>query len=75
MFFLRPIFISTVAGLSTVLGSVVIFKKWQRENINKFITFCLSLSLVIMIGISVTELIPEASFAILTEYKLVKCLL
>ena len=71
MSFLRPIFISTVAGLSTVLGSVVIFKKWQRENINKFITFCLSLSLVIMIGISVTELIPEASFAILTEYKLV----
>ena len=72
MSFLIPILISSIAGLSTVLGSLVIFFKWKRENINKFITFCLSLSLVIMIGISVTELIPEASFAILTEYKLVK---
>ena len=72
MSFLMPLLISSIAGLSTVLGSLVIFKKWHRENINKFITFCLSLSLIIMIGISVTELVPEASYAILTEYKLVK---
>ena len=72
MSFFMPILISTIAGLSTVLGSLVIFKKWERENINKFITFCLSLSLIIMIGISITELIPEASYAILTEYKLAK---
>ncbi len=72
MSFFMPILISTIAGLSTVLGSLVIFKKWKRENINKFITFCLSLSLIIMIGISITELIPEASYAILTEYKLAK---
>ena len=72
MSFLMPLVISSVAGLSTVLGSLVIFKKWQREHINKFITFCLSLSLIIMIGISVTELIPEASYSILVEYKLAK---
>lgn len=72
MTFLMPLLISSIAGLSTVIGSLVIFKKWQRENINKFITFCLSLSLIIMIGISVTELVPEASYAILTEYKLAK---
>ncbi len=64
--------ISCIAGLSTVLGSFVIFHKWQRENINKFIVFALSFSLTIMIGISVLELVPEATFAILTEYKLIK---
>ncbi len=67
-----PLLIATIAGLSTVLGSIVIFHKWQRENINKFIAFALSFSLTIMIGISVLELVPEASFAILTEYKLVR---
>ena len=67
-----PLLIATIAGLSTVLGSIVIFHKWQRENINKFIVFALSFSLTIMIGISVLELVPEASFAILTEYKLVR---
>ncbi len=72
MSFLMPFCISLIAGLSTMLGTIVIFFKWRRENINKFITFCLSLSLIIMIGISITELIPEASYAILTEYKLAK---
>ena len=72
MDFLIPIIISSIAGLSTVLGSFVIFFKWKRENINKFITFCLSFSFTIMIGISITELIPDASFAILTEFKLAK---
>ena len=75
MTFLMPLLISSVAGLSTVLGSLVIFFKWKRENINKFINFCLSLSLIIMIGISITELIPEASFSILTEFKLAKGIL
>jgi len=72
MSFLAPLFISSIAGLSTVLGSIVIFFKWKRENINKFITFSLSFSLIIMIGISITELIPEASFDILTNFKLAK---
>ena len=68
---LLPLIISSIAGLSTVLGSLVIFHKWQRENINKFIVFALSFSLTIMIGISVLELVPEATYSILTEYKLV----
>ena len=72
MHFLIPLLISSIAGLSTVLGSLVIFFKWQRENINKFIVFSLAFSLTIMIGISVSELIPEASYAILTEFKLFK---
>lgn len=72
MVYIMPLLVSSIAGLSTVLGSVVILKKWKREQINKFITFCLSLSLIIMIGISITELIPEASLSILMHYKLVK---
>lgn len=72
MSFLAPLFISTIAGLSTVLGASVIFFKWNREHINKFITFALSFSLTIMIGISITELIPEASYEILTNFKLAK---
>ncbi len=72
MTFLRPFVLSSLAGLSTVLGSFIIFFNWQEKNINKFITFCLSLSLTIMIGISVLELIPEASYLILTKFKLFK---
>lgn len=72
MAFFIPFFISFLAGISTILGVIPIFFKWQRENINKFITFSLSFSLTIMIAISITELIPEASYAILSNFKLFK---
>ncbi len=73
MQFFWPFLISTIAGLSTIIGSIIINIKWQKKDaINKFIVFCLSLSLSIMIGISITELIPEASYTILTEFKLIK---
>lgn len=62
-----PLLISTIAGLSTTLGSLVIFLKIKSKNINKFITFCLSFSITIMIGISVTELIPESLFQLLNK--------
>lgn len=55
-----PLLVSTIAGLSTVLGALIIFFKVKLENINKFITFCLSFSLAIMIGISLTDLIPNS---------------
>jgi len=67
-----PFLVSTIAGLSTVLGSLVIFFRWKDEAINRFITFCLSLSLSVMIGISITELIPESTFVIITDYRLAK---
>ncbi len=57
--------VSTIAGLSTVLGGLVIFFKFRKENINRFITFSLAFSLAIMIGISITDLIPEATFILL----------
>lgn len=67
-----PLLISSIAGLSTVFGSFVIFFKWKQKNIKKFITFCLSLSLSIMIGLSITELIPESTFIIISNYSIVK---
>lgn len=66
-----PLLISTIAGLSTVLGSLLIFLKIKEKNIAKFITFCLSFSIAIMIGISITDLIPESLF-ILTNKHLLK---
>lgn len=60
--------VSTLAGLSTVLGGLVIFFKFKEKNINKFITFSLAFSLAIMIGISVTDLIPESTYILLATY-------
>ena len=60
--------VSTIAGLSTMLGSLVIFFKWKEKNINKFITVSLSFSLAIMIGISITDLIPESTYLLLSNY-------
>lgn len=55
-----PLLVSTIAGLSTVLGALIVFFKIKEKNINKFISFCLSFSLAIMIGISLTDLIPTS---------------
>lgn len=67
-----PLIISSIAGLSTVLGSLVIFFKISKKNIKKFITFCLSFSLSIMISISITDLIPNSSFVLISKYSLFK---
>lgn len=60
--------ISTIAGLSTILGSLVIFFKFKEKNINNFITLSLAFSLSIMIGISVTDLIPESTHILLLNW-------
>jgi len=60
--------VSTIAGLSTMLGSLVIFFKFKESNINKFITGALAFSLAIMIGISITDLIPESTYTLLQDY-------
>lgn len=53
--------VSTIAGLSTMLGGLVIFFKFKEPNINKFITVSLAFSLAIMIGISITDLLPTST--------------
>ncbi len=64
--------VSTIAGLSTVLGGFIIFFKFKEQNVDKFITFALSFSLAIMIGISVTDLIPESTYVLLSNYGIEK---
>lgn len=67
--------ISFIAGISTVLGSFIIFFNIKNNNINKFITFCLSFSIAIMIGISITDLIPTSLFDILLSIPTPLCYL
>ena len=65
---LFPLILSTLAGLSTLVGSVFIFFKIKENNLNKFITFCLSFSLSVMIFISIFDLIPVSFFEITNCY-------
>ena len=65
---INALLISTIAGLSTAIGGLVIF--FKIKNIDKFITFCLSFTAVIMIGISVIELFPESFFTLLKNYSM-----
>ena len=72
---LIPLLISSIAGLSTVLGALVIFFKIKKQNISKFITFCLSFSLSVMICISITDLIPNSTLILYSRYNLFKCII
>jgi len=67
--------VSTIAGLSTVLGGLVIFLNFKKNHINQFITASLAFSLAIMIGISITDLIPESTYVLLSNYGIGKGIL
>ena len=72
---LIPLLISTIAGLSTCLGALIIFFKIDKKKYNKFITFCLAFSASVMIGISIFDLIPESFFNYLGVYGLSKSII
>ncbi len=63
-----PLLVSTIAGLATVLGALVIFMHFKEKNIEKFIVVSLAFSAAIMIGISITDLIPSSSLVLLQHY-------
>ena len=58
--------LSLIAGLSTVIGSLLIFIKIKR--IGEFITFSLSFSIGIMTLISIFDLIPSSVPIIINKY-------
>ena len=60
--------ISTIAGLSTLLGCIFIFIK--VKNINKFLSSSLSFSAIVMILISIFDLIPESFFSLFFKYSI-----
>lgn len=59
---LFPLLLSLIAGLSTVVGSVLVFFT-QTKN-NRFLTFSLGFSAGVMITVSFTDLFPAAQDAI-----------
>lgn len=61
-----PLLISTFAGLSTVVGGLVVFLKFKDRE--RFITFALSFSLSVMISISVLDLVPESAKNLVNAY-------
>lgn len=61
-----PLLLSLIAGLSTVIGSFLIFIKIKR--IGEFITFSLSFSIGIMTLISIFDLIPSSVPIIINKY-------
>lgn len=69
---LGPILVATIAGFSTMIGSLVIIFKIPSDKYNKFITFCLAFSIAIMIGISILDLIPESFIKCIRAYGLSK---
>lgn len=69
---LIPLLISSIAGLSTVIGSLLVFIKIKKNKINSFITFCLSFSLGVMLCISITDLIPNSYFIIVNKFNIIK---
>ncbi len=72
---LYPLLMSTLSGLSTLIGGLFIFTSINEKNINKFITLSLSFSLIIMIGISITDLIPTSTHILLSTYGLIKTII
>lgn len=70
-----PLILSTLAGLSTLIGAIPIFFKIKEKNLSKFISFCLSFSIAIMISISILDLIPTSFFEIVNFYGIGKTLI
>lgn len=60
--------ISSFAGLSTLLGGLIVYFKVKDKD--KFITFALSFGLSVMISLSVFELLPEGFITLSNKYGL-----
>ncbi len=58
--------ISSLAGLSTLVGGLVVFAKFKDKE--GFISFALSFSLSVMISISIFDLIPESAKTLVEAY-------
>lgn len=67
--FMYAFIISTLAGLSTLLGCIFIFVK--SKNVNKFLSISLSFSAMVMMMISIFDLIPNSFFSLLNRYKFI----
>lgn len=62
-----PLLLSLLAGLSTLLGCVLLFIKIKK--IDEFITFSLSFSFIVIISISLFDLLINSSYTLYMNYK------
>ena len=53
-----PLILTTISGLSTMIGAIIIFMSKNKNT--KILVFSLSFAATIMLGISITDLIPTA---------------
>lgn len=67
--FMYAFLISTLAGLSTLIGCLFIFIK--VKNISRFLSISLSFSAIVMILISIFDLIPHSFFTLFFKFKYV----
>jgi zinc transporter ZupT len=59
---LFPLLLSTIAGLSTLVGAIIIF--FTQSKNEKFLTFALGFSAGVMIAVSFMDLFPTAESSI-----------
>ena len=64
--FLYAFIVSSIAGLSTLIGFLFIY--FKPKNVNKFISISLSFSAMVMVLISIFDLIPESFFSLIDNY-------
>lgn len=72
---ITSLLISLLAGLSTIIGSLLIFIPIKKEHINKFITLSLGFSLSVMICISIFDLLPESIKYLYKKYNIIVIIL
>lgn len=60
--------ISSFAGISTLLGGLVVYFKFKDKN--NFIVFALSFSLSVMISLSIFELLPDSFITLSSRFGL-----
>ncbi len=65
--------ISSLAGLSTFIGGLIVFKDFKDKD--GFISFALSFSLSVMISISIFDLIPESFKTLIINYGFITSLI
>ena len=61
-----PLILTTISGLSTIIGAIIIFV--SKKQSKKLLVFSLSFAATIMLGISITDLIPTAYIFLIKYY-------
>jgi len=64
-----PLILTTISGLSTMLGALIIFI--SKKPSKKILIFSLSFASSIMLGVSITDLIPTAYSYLIKQYSII----